>query len=154
MIVSTPRGKNSTSIRSFGEWTLLSGSAKPVRIVGMPLSASAGTIGSVPPERVRIGLIPKACSNASCAILITGASAATSPGRVEPGSSSTSIVAPSGAPVEQPLDLGRDAVGVWPGASRTVKFACASLITVVFFSPGLPPRMPFTSTEGSAVVRR
>ena len=121
----------------------------------MPLSASAGTIGSVPPERVRIGLIPKACSNASCAILITGASAATSPGRVEPGSSSTSTVAPSGAAsCSRRSTSGATAVGVWPGASRTVKFACASLITVVFLSPGLPPRIPLTSTEGSAVVRR
>jgi hypothetical protein len=153
--VATPRGKNSTSIRSFGEWTLLSGRAKPVRIVGMPLSASAGTIGRVPPERVRMGLIPKPRSNASCAILITGASAATSPGRVEPGSSSTSIVAPSGADsCRSRSTSGATAVGVWPGASRTVKFACASLITVVFLSPGLPPKMPLTSTEGSAVVRR
>ena len=50
---------------------MLSGSAKPVRIVGMPLSASAGMIGSVPPERVRIGRTPNAVSNASCAILTT-----------------------------------------------------------------------------------
>ena len=43
----------------------------------MPWSASAGMIGSVPPERVRIGRTPKAASNASCAILITGEPAAT-----------------------------------------------------------------------------
>ena len=112
-------------------------------------------IGSVPPERVRIGRTPKACSKASCAILITGAPAATSPGRVEPGSSSTSIVAPSGAASRSSRSTsGATCAGVWPGARRTVKFACASLITVVFFSPGLPPRIPFTSTEVSAVVRR
>src|SRR5919204_199169 len=41
-----------------------SGSAKPVRIVGIPLSASAGTIGSVPPERTSRGRVPSARSNA------------------------------------------------------------------------------------------
>ena len=97
------------SMRSFGEWMLLSGSAKPVTIVGMPLSCSAGTIGSVPPERVRIGLIPNAFSNASRAILIAGESAATRPGRVEPGSSSTSTVGSvRRGLVQQALDLRRD----------------------------------------------
>ena len=51
---------------------------------GSPCPASAGMIGSVPPARVRIGRTPNAVSKASCAILITGESAGTRPGRVEP----------------------------------------------------------------------
>ena len=142
-------------MRSFGEWMLLSGSEKPVTIVGMPLSCTAGRIGRVPPDRVRIGLIPNAVSKASCAILITGESAATRPGRVEPGNSSTSTVAPAGAAsCSRRSTSGATASGVCPGARRTVKLACASLTSVVFLSPGFPPRMPFTSTDVSAVVRR
>ena len=34
-----------------------------------------------------------------------------------------------------------------------MKFACAEVTVVVFFSPGFPPRIPFTSTDDSAVVR-
>ena len=41
------------------------GSAKPERIVGIPLSASAGTIGSVPPLRMSSGRRPSTRSNAS-----------------------------------------------------------------------------------------
>ena len=47
-----------------------------------------------------------------------------------------------------------DCLDVLPRASRTEKFACAATGTVVFGIPGLPPRIPFTSTDGSAVVRR
>jgi len=46
------------------------------------------------------------------------------------------------------------ASGSCPGARRTVKFACACAGIVVFFRPGFPPMIPFTSTDGSAVVRR
>ena len=61
----------------------------------MPLSASAGMIGSVPPERVSSGRIPSACSNASSASRIAGASGSTSPGAAPPTSTPTS--APAGA---------------------------------------------------------
>jgi hypothetical protein len=37
---------------------------------------------------------------------------------------------------------------------RTEKFACAATGIVVFGRPGLPPRIPLMSNEGSAVVRR
>ena len=58
-----------------GEWILASGSENPVMIVGMPLFVSAGTIGSVPPERVSVGRTPSTRSNAlspSCTALASG----------------------------------------------------------------------------------
>jgi hypothetical protein len=60
-----PSGKDSVSIRSLGEWMLASGNEKPVMIVGIPRLERAGTIGSVPPERIRAGRTPSARSNAA-----------------------------------------------------------------------------------------
>ena len=92
---SIPRGRYSASRRSFGEWMLLSGSAKPLRIVGMPLSASAGTIGSVPPERTSSGRVPITCSKTSRPSCTAGASEGTRPaGAAERRDTSSS--APSG----------------------------------------------------------
>ena len=44
-------------MRSLGAWRLQSGSAKPVRIAGIPRAASAGMIGSVPPVRKSSGRV-------------------------------------------------------------------------------------------------
>ena len=59
--------------------------AKPVTIVGMPLSTSAGTIGSVPPERTSSGRRPIVCSKASWASCTAGASGGTRPGSATRG---------------------------------------------------------------------
>ena len=56
------------------------GSAKPVRIVGMPRSESAGTSGIVPPERRSSGRRPRTRSKASWARRTAGASGGISPG--------------------------------------------------------------------------
>ena len=62
----------------------------------MPLSTSAGTIGSVPPDRESSGLVPITCSNASSAIWTAGSSGETRPGGAAPRSS-RSTSAPAGA---------------------------------------------------------
>ena len=41
----------------------------------------------------------------------------------------------------------------WPGARRTVISPAACTESVVFRSPGFPPMIPFTSADGSAIVR-
>ena len=63
----------SATSRSFGEWMFASGSATPVRSVGMPAFTSAGTIGNVPPERISAGRMPNVRSNTSSASSIAGA---------------------------------------------------------------------------------
>ena len=52
---AVPSGTYSATSRSFGEWICESGKPNPVMMVGMSLSASAGTIGSVPPDRISAG---------------------------------------------------------------------------------------------------
>ena len=92
-----PSGTYSATSRSFGEWMFESGSAKPVMIVGMPLSASAGTIGSVPPERISSGPAPSARSNASRPSWIAGASGGDEAGRRRRPAARPRRSAPSGA---------------------------------------------------------
>ena len=110
--VSRPSGTNSASRRSFGEWMLLSGSAKPVMIVGMPLSASAGTIGSVPPERTSSGRRPKVFSNASRPSCTAGASGGTSPGGARRQARQLELGAVGSGLAEQSVERGRDLVDV------------------------------------------
>ena len=111
-------------------------------------------IGSVPPERVSSGRMPSACSNASSASWIAGAS----------GSDETRVRAlprrsrprrPSGAASRSELLRGRaDRVDVL--ARREADRELAGRLrrdSVVFRTPGLPPMIPFTSADGSAHVR-
>ena len=90
-------------------------SAMPVMIVGMPLSASAGTIGSVPPERTSSGRRSKTCSNASCASRIAGASGGSSPGARRDQSLDLDIGARGRGLAQQPLDLRRDHLRILAG---------------------------------------
>ena len=118
--------------RSFGECMLAPGRAKPVRIVGMPLSASAGTIGSVPPLRRSSGR--------------GRARARRRPGRAAPPvrrgmrpagarTSARSRVGASGRGVaQQPLERRAISSTSWPGASRIETFASASTGSTVFCS--------------------
>ena len=77
-------------------------------IVGIPLSASAGTIGSVPPERSSSGRAPSARSKASWPSRIAAESGGISPGGAD-DQRSTSTSAPAGRRLaQQPLDLGHD----------------------------------------------
>ncbi len=104
----------------------------PVMIVGMPLSASAGTIGSVPPERISAGRRPSARSNASSPSWIAFASGGTRPGG-DDDHSSTSTSAPAGAASRSSRSTsGAISSTFWPGASRIDTFATASTGSTVF----------------------
>ena len=141
-------------MRSFGEWMFESGSAKPVSTVGIPFFSSAGTIGSVPPERISSGRTPSARSNASSASWIAGEDWSTRPGSLHAQRSIASS-APSGAASRSSRsNSGAISSGSWPGARRIETFATASTGSTVFCSCGEPPAMPLTSTAGSAHVRR
>ena len=96
---------------SLGAWMLASGSEKPEMMVGMPWSASAATIGSVPPERTSAGRTPSTRSNASWPSWIARASGGTIPGRAE-DMRCTSSVAPRGVASDQLLERSRDGVGI------------------------------------------
>ena len=149
-----PDGTYSATRRSFGEWICESGRPKPVITVGMPLSASAGTIGSVPPERISAGRRPSARSNASSPSWTAFASGGTSPGG-DDDHSSTSTSAPAGALSRSSRSTsGAISSTFWPGASRIETFAIASTGSTVFCRSGEPVAMPFTSIAGSANVRR
>ena len=149
-----PFGRYSTSIRSFGEWMFESGSEKPVSTVGIPFFASAGTIGSVPPDRISSGRTPSARSNASRPSWIALDDWSTRPGSLC-AQSSTSSSAPAGvASRSSRSNSGAISSGSWPGASRIDTFATASTGRTVFWRSGDPPAIPFTSTAGSAQVRK
>ena len=113
--MSTPSGRYSRRTRSFGEWMFDSGVAMPDRIVGMPLSTSAGTIGSVPPDRESSGLVPITCSNASSAICTAGSSGETSPGGAAPRSCEVDLGTCRRRLADQPLDGRGDRAHVLPG---------------------------------------
>ena len=103
-------------------------------IVGMPLSASAGTIGSVPPERTSSGRRPKTCSKLSCARRMAGASGGISPGRAS-DQRSISTSAPAGAASRSSRSTsGATTSGCWPGARRIDTFASAMTGSTVFWS--------------------
>ena len=137
-----------------GEWMFESGSPKPVMIVGIPLSARAGTIGSVPPVRISAGRTPSTRSKASSPSWIAFASGGTSPGG-DDDQRSISSVAPSGAASRRSRSTsGAISSTCWPGASRIERFATASTGSTVFCRCGEPLSIPFTSSAGSANVRR
>ena len=103
---STPSGRYSSRTRSFGEWMFDSGSAKPVTIVGIPLSPSAGTIGSVPP-RARAAAAGRARARTRrAASWIAGASGGDEARRRAPTSSISTLGARGRRLAQQPLDLG------------------------------------------------
>ncbi len=110
-------------------------------------------IGSVPPPRTRRGFTPSTFSNAFRPIWIAGAS-----GRMRPAGTPfhfTSTSAPAGAASRTSFSAAAPMTStLWPGASRTVNSPDACTESVVFRSPGLPPMIPFTSADGSEVVRR
>ena len=92
-----------------------SGRPKPVMIVGMPLPASAGTIGSVPPERISAGRRPRTRSKASRPSWIALASGGTRPGG-DDDQSSTRAPRPSGAASRRSRSsAGRDLLDLLPG---------------------------------------
>src|SRR5579884_4248272 len=127
-----PSGTYSAVSRSFGAWTCESGRPKPVRITGIPRSAKAGTIGSVPPERTRSGRRPRTRSNASRPSSIARAAGGTSPGG-EDESRSSSTSAPSGAAARRSRSTSAaTSSGRCPGASRTDRLAAASTGITVF----------------------
>ena len=88
------------------------------------LSASAGTIGSVPPERRRSGRVPSTRSNASWASFTAGASGGDEAGGRDDQRSTSSVGAGGRRLAEQPLERGRDLLRrPGPGASRIETFA-------------------------------
>ena len=100
-----------------------------------------------------MGRTPTARSNASSPSWIAGESGAKTPGGAE-FSRAQSISALSGTAARKSFSAAAAiASGSCPGASRIVKRACASTISVVFTMSGLPPKMPLTSSDGSAQVR-
>ena len=150
--VSIPAAKYGTRKRSFGEWMFDSGSPKPLRIVSIPFSVSAGMSGIEPPTRVRSGRVPSACSNASSRELDRRRVGADETG-FEPAQSISSS-APSGAASRSSRSAAAPTVSTsWPGARRIENSAEAATLSVVLRMPGLPPRIPFTSADGSAQVR-
>ena len=124
-------------------------------IVGMPLSCNAGMIGSVPPARLRIGLIPNAVSNASWAILTSCELGSTRPGAGRAVRLEFDRRTLGRGLVQQALDRSADRSGSWPGASRTVKFACACAGIGRVLQAGLAADDSVRRRRsGSAVVRR
>ncbi len=109
---AVPKGTYSATSRSFGEWICESGSPKPVMTVGMPLSASAGTIGSVPPIRISAGRAPSARSNASRPSCTAFASGGTSPGAAADQSSIWSVGALGRCLAQEALELRHDLLDV------------------------------------------
>ena len=83
------------------------------------------------------------------------ASGGTSPGGADDQSSIVELGArraPPRAAAARPR--ARSPRRVWPGARRIERFATASTGSTVFWSCGEPPSIPFTSSAGSANVRR
>ncbi len=97
---------------SFGACTLPSGRSKPLTIVGMPRSASAGTIGSVPPERSSSGRRPSTRSKASCASFTAGASGATRPAGADDQRSISTWAPERRGVAHEPLHRERDLLHV------------------------------------------
>ena len=65
-----------------------------------------------------------------------------------------STSAPSGAAARMSFSAVEPIVSKsWPGARRIVTWPAAFTESVVLRRPGLPPRSPVTSAEGSAKVR-
>ena len=93
-----------------------SGSPKPVMIVAMPRSVSAGTIGSVPPERISAGRTPIDALEGVEPELDRLRIRRDEPRRGEDDSRSTSIARARGRGlVEQPLERLGDLVDLLPG---------------------------------------
>ena len=90
------------------------GIAKPVRIVGMPLSASAGTIGRVPPLRSSSGRLPSTRSKASRASCTAGASAGISPAGADDQRSISSSAPVGAASRRRRSNAARDGLDVLP----------------------------------------
>src|SRR4029453_17719265 len=129
---SMPFGRYSSSSFSFGEWMFESGSGTPGGTVGMPFPASAGTIGSVPPERISSGRTPRARSNASRASWIGFDDWSTRPGALG-AQWATTRSAPSGVASRSSRSTSAAIVpGFWPGARRIETLATASTGSTVF----------------------
>ena len=112
---------------------------KPVMIVGIPLSASAGTIGSVPPERMSSGRAPSTRSNASRPSWIAFASGGTRPGRRRRPALDLERRRPRAPPrAGAARTRARSRPRPGPGASRIETFAAASTGSTVFCSCGEP----------------
>ncbi len=133
----------------------LRAASKPVTIVGIPLSARAGTIGSVPPERSSSGRTPERALERVLAEPDRGRVRRDQAGRRGRPELDLDLGALGRRLAEQALELGgerRRPAG--PGASRIERFASATTGITVFWSCGEPPSTPLTSTDGSAQVRR
>ena len=123
--MATPSGMYSTSSRSFGEWRFPSGRLKPETIAGIPLSASAATIGIEPPARSSSGRVPTVRSKASCPSRIAAESGGIRPGRELDSTLDLDLGAFRRRLAEQTLEDRGDLVGLLPGREpdRDVRLA-------------------------------
>ena len=76
------------------------------------------------------------------------------PGGADDQSSTSSVRAVGRSLAQEALDLGAISSTCWPGASLIDTLATASTGSTVFCKSGEPVAMPFTSSAGSANVRR
>ena len=97
---------------------------------------------------------PNTPSNASRATASTSVSRGRTAGGVRSRLEISSL-APTGSASRRSCSAASAiTAGSWPGATRIVIPADARETSVVFRRPGLPPRIPVTSTDGSTKTRR
>ena len=121
----------------------------------MPLPASAGTIGRVPPVRISAGRRPSDALErveAELDRLRIGRDEARR--RRRPQLDLELRARRSSRSRSSRSTSGAISSTFWPGASRIETFATASTGSTVFCRYGEPLAIPFTSSAGSANVRR